>query len=107
MTTITMHSDRLDRNTVTKTIKRNLQKRSGKQWSVSGGMGSVYGWITIIAPKTNWMTHDECRELQELLDLKNVHPQGVDIMASTTAYEEYISRSLGETPVRIAEPYWD
>lgn len=31
-------------------IKRALEKRSGKRWSVTGGRGTAWGWITIDAP---------------------------------------------------------
>lgn len=39
------------RDAVCKRIKAALVKRSGKQWSVTGGRGTAYGWITISAPK--------------------------------------------------------
>lgn len=31
-------------------IKRALEKRSGKKWSVTGGKGTAWGWIQIDAP---------------------------------------------------------
>lgn len=31
-------------------IKAALQRRSGKAWSVTGGKGTAWGWITIDAP---------------------------------------------------------
>lgn len=40
----------LDRNETIKLIKASLQKRSGKTWSVTGGTGTAWGWITIDAP---------------------------------------------------------
>lgn len=40
----------LDRNETIKRIKSALQKRSGKAWSVTGGRGTAWGWITIDAP---------------------------------------------------------
>jgi hypothetical protein len=41
-----------------KRIKVALQKRSGKQWSVTGGRGTAWGWLTIDAPpaRRTWHT---------------------------------------------------
>ena len=39
-----------DRDTTIKRIKTALQQRSGKTWSVTGGRGTAWGWITIDAP---------------------------------------------------------
>ena len=39
-----------DRDDTIKRIKTALQKRSGKTWSVTGGRGTAWGWITIDAP---------------------------------------------------------
>ena len=39
-----------DRNDTIKAIKTALQRRSGKQWSVTGGRGTAWGWISITAP---------------------------------------------------------
>ncbi len=39
-----------DRNDTIKRIKTALQRRSGKQWSVTGGRGTAWGWIEITAP---------------------------------------------------------
>ena len=40
----------MDRKPVIKRIKTALQKRSGKAWSVTGGKGTAWGWLTIDAP---------------------------------------------------------
>ena len=40
----------LNRNEVITQIKKSLKRRSGKNWSVTGGRGTSYGWITIDAP---------------------------------------------------------
>jgi hypothetical protein len=40
----------IDRNEAIKRIKTALQKRSGKQWSVTGGRGTAWGWVEIDAP---------------------------------------------------------
>jgi hypothetical protein len=39
-----------DRNAVAKEIRRLLRTRSGKDWSITGGRGSGYGWLRIEAP---------------------------------------------------------
>src|SRR5215831_14324430 len=39
-----------DRDETIKRIRTALQRRSGKQWSVTGGRGTAWGWITIEAP---------------------------------------------------------
>lgn len=38
------------RNEAIAEIKRALRERSGKTWSVTGGRGTAWGWITISAP---------------------------------------------------------
>jgi hypothetical protein len=41
----------MSRNDVIKAIKSALKARTGKSWSVRGGRGTGYGWLTIDAPK--------------------------------------------------------
>jgi hypothetical protein len=125
------------RNETIRIIKSALQRRSGKPWSVTGGRGTAYGWITIDAPPkrrtahvilkegalTDYpsdymvvetgqpggtMTLKDRLELATLLGLSGaVHDQGEKIMSSNDAYQEYIDRAEGRTPTKIAEPYWD
>ena len=40
----------MDRNEAIARIKKALRQRSGKAWSVTGGHGTAWGWITITAP---------------------------------------------------------
>lgn len=126
-----------DRNATIKAIKAALQKRSGKAWSVTGGRGTAWGWITIDAPpkrKTagydlkpdcpdipenyvrndskypdggGYMTSADKEELRQLLGLERMHDQGESVGASTDYYREYLARARGETPAEIAQPYWD
>lgn len=49
----------LSRNDVIKAIKAALERRSGKKWSVTGGSGTAYGWITIDAPPKRRTWHYE------------------------------------------------
>lgn len=39
-----------DRDDTIRRIRTALQRRSGKSWSVTGGRGTSWGWITIDAP---------------------------------------------------------
>ena len=126
----------MDRNTAISEIKAALRRRSGKPWSVTGGRGTAYGWITIDAPParrmakcrlkvgaiTTWpedyeqyidstpggsMTPDDRTELAKLLGLEAVHIQGVNVPASNQYYQEYLDRANGRTPSVIGQPYWE
>lgn len=117
-------------------IRAALKRRSGKPWSVTGGHGTAWGWITIDAPpaRRTWrhrlkadatnawhesyegydsgkpggsMTPDDKAELAKLLGLESVHCQGVHISASNDDYQEHIDRANGRVPSVIAVPYWD
>lgn len=115
----------LSRNSVIKAIKHNLEARSGKTWSVTGGRGTGSGWLTIDAPparrKYDWdgtpipadatygySSIEDRTELANLLGLTPpLHAQGQMVGASHDYYREYIERSAGRTPTKIAQPYWD
>lgn len=126
-----------DRDETIRKIKTALHRRSGKAWSVTGGRGTAYGWITIDAlPSRRTWSHrlkagavndcsenyedydtgkidgytspEERAELATLLGFERpVHCQGVSIAASTEHYEEYIARAEGRTPAKLAVAYWD
>jgi hypothetical protein len=111
------------RNATIDEIKRALKRRSGKTWSVTGGRGTAWGWITIDAPPARRIQHKrlkpgchgyessdyetfidasnefgsitdaESAELAELLGLESVHHQGVSIAASSDYYRVYICRA--------------
>lgn len=123
------------RGAVIARIGRALRCRSGKAWSVTGGRGAAWGWITVDAPprrKTaHWVqrpgtagdpgdfdnvdtgvrgghiTPAEAAELAALLGLAGVHFQGVSIAASHDHWTEYVDRAEGRAPRAIAKPYWD
>lgn len=125
------------RDDTIKRIRAALKRRSGKDWSVTGGRGTAWGWITIDAPpkrrtlhsvKINpngsdypenytskdtgepggSMTDADRKELAELLGLnEQAHHQGVSIPASYDYYQEYIDRAEGRTPSVVGKPYWD
>jgi hypothetical protein len=100
------------RDLTIKRIRTALKKRSGKLWSVTGGRGTAWGWLTIAAPPSrlgefSYMSDFDRIELAGLLGLDSVHSQGVSVMSSHDAYREYIDRAEGREPTKIAEPYWD
>lgn len=122
----------IDRATAIARIRTALQARSGKRWSVTGGRGTAYGWITIDAPPNRrtarWIpdpanpansiesdtglpnghiTPDDRKELATLLGLATIHHQGVSIPASRAYYREHVDRAEGRAPSVIGEPYWD
>ena len=96
-------------------------KRRGFRYSVTGGRGTAWGWITIdLLPavyKGCWNGDAESsREkrlslYREMADrLGNPHGEGygtVSIPASTDYYREYIDRAEGRKPAVIGQPYWD
>lgn len=105
--------DPTDRNATIKEIKRTLKARSGKVWSVTGGRGTSWGWISINVPpsrQNSWggMPADDAAELAALLGLDAaVHHQGASIPASRAYRQEYIDRANGRTPTAVGQPYWD
>lgn len=126
-----------DRNATIAFIRAALKRRSGKAWSVTGGSGTAWGWITIDAPPSrrtwsvrlkvgavtdrpedyeeydsgqpdNTMSPAEREELGQLMGFdRPAHQQGVSIPASHDHWREYADRAEGRTPKKIAEQYWD
>lgn len=99
-----------DRNEAIAAIRANLKARSGKTWSVRGGVGSSWGWITISAPPARLvghsMTNADVALLSSLLG-ETVYGQGVLVPASSEYRAEYVDRSAGRTPAVRGERYWD
>lgn len=106
-------STAVDRDTAIKAIRTALRKRSGKAWSVRGGRGTAWGWITISAPPARsgdfgGMSDEDAAELGQLLGLDgSAHFQGVSIAAGSDYRREYIARAEGREPDEIGTPYWD
>lgn len=116
-------------------IKKALKARSGKPWSVTGGRGTAWGWITVDAPPArrtaHWVqrtgsagnpedyenidtgvagghiTPAEAAELAQLMGLESVHHQGLSIPASSKFYAEHVARARGAAPTVKGEIYWD
>lgn len=123
----------VDRDDAIKIIRDALKRRSGKTWSVTGGRGTAWGWITITAPPARRVGHDydaatgattenpdaskdrrwymsdaDCVELGELLGhVGPVHCQGETVPASSAYRRCAIEAALGVTALSTATPYWD
>ena len=101
--------ENLSRNAVIARLKTALRARSGRAWSVTGGRGTTYGWITIdtVPSRRGDLTirAADQRELANMLGLDGVHHQGVSIAASHDYYREYIDRAEGRVPSVIGHPY--
>jgi hypothetical protein len=101
-----------DRVATIAALKAALKRRSGKTWSVTGGRGTAWGWLTIHVPPSRraefgYITETERAELAALLGLPSVHSQGVSIAASSAYRREYLERAEGVPVTAVAEPYWD
>lgn len=95
-------------------IREALKKRSGKTWSVTGGKGTAWGWITVTAPPKRRveggyaMSEADCIELGELLSLGHpAHCQGETIPASGAYRMHYVALAMGLESLTDARPYWD
>ena len=102
----------MTRDEAIKRIRAGLKKRSGKSWSVRGGRGTDYCWISIISPpkrqiRPGVMSPEDHAELRALLDVNRVLDIGVDVPASNDYYKEYVARAEGRTPEVYGKPYWD
>ena len=112
----------LSRDETINRIKTALKKRSGKTWSVTGGKGTAWGWITIDAPpkrrkfdddgnpkeEFGYMSPEERAELGRLLGKdRPAHCQGESIPASSDYRQEYVDRAEGKTPSVFGVQYWD
>lgn len=126
----------MERNRAIKEIRQALKSRSGKSWSVTGGTGTAWGWITINSLPSrrtmhyqlkfgmldlpgNWeevengqtggyMTKGDRLELSNLLGFSgSCHIQGELIPSSGDYYQEYVDRSKGLQPSVIGQQYWD
>jgi hypothetical protein len=89
---------RLDRDDAIKLIREALKRRSGKTWSVTGGRGTAWGWITIQAPPARRIGHKLNPEYGDV----NVHRTDVPMYVDDPESEHrwYTSeadrRELGE-----------
>jgi len=49
----------IDRNEAIKRIRAALKAKTGTTWSVTGGRGTAWGWITVQAPPKRRVIHDQ------------------------------------------------
>lgn len=90
----------VDREMAIRLIREALRRRSGKLWTVRGGTGTSYTWISIISPPArrvgpyDYMTEAEAKELGELLGIGGpVHHQGYDVSPGSASYRVAIARA--------------
>ncbi len=107
---MTARPEFLDRKRVVWRLKEALERRSGKRWSVTGGTGTAYGWITVSCPpkervEFGYMPEARCMELAKLMGLERVHNQGLTIPAGHDFYRLYWARAeFGHSCGLTAEP---
>lgn len=115
----------MSRDDVIKRIRTALRKRTGLSWSVTGGRGTSWGWITITAPparRTNdvnsdvpsadpsrrfYMTVSDRALLARVMGLKHIDPSGLSVPASSDYRAEAIERAETGMTKFHPEPYWD
>jgi len=105
-------TENLERDEAIARIRRALRARTGRDWSVRGGRGTAWGWITITAPPRRLqgyvMTVADRHELGRALGLgAPVHGQGVSVPASSDHWAEFVDRAEGRPPRVIGRTYWD
>lgn len=95
-------------------IRAALRERTGRPWTVTGGRGTGWGWITLHAPpkrrgRFDYMGDDDRTVLAEALGLTlaDVGQQGVVIPAQGDYRCEYVDRARGVTPITLGRPGWD
>jgi hypothetical protein len=119
----------IDRDAGIKLIRTALRQRSGKVWSVTGGRGTAYGWLTIMAPParricTHWANNSECPtpercaahryymsdadsiELAALLGIEHVHEQGQSVPPDDRRLW-VVRAQTGESCSYHSRPSWD
>ena len=102
----------MDRDEAIARIRKALRERSGKAWSVTGGRGTAWGWITIESPPRRrvdgYMTAADCEELGRLFGLSRpAHFQGVSIPAASDYRQWYVEQAEGLVSTVRPEQYWD
>lgn len=127
----------MNRNETIAEIRAALKRRSGKAWSVTGGRGTTWGWITITAPpaRCTWgerqkpgtdgcspadyesfdagepgrcMGPDDAAELAALLDIPPcMVHRSVSVPSQNDYYREFIDRANGRAPSVLGRPNWD
>jgi len=99
-----------DRNKAITALRAGLRRRSTKTWSVRGGRGTAWGWITVTAPPSRLdqyggMSKADQEELSRIFR-EHVHHQGISIPASNPYREAYVERVLHGSTSLNPQPYW-
>jgi len=104
----------MNRAETIKEIRTAMKKRTGKSWSVTGGRGSAWGWLTITSPPYKrregfgYLTVGDQADLGHALGLGDtVHRQGVTVPPNNDFWDEYIDRANGRTQVKYGVADWD
>lgn len=102
----------MDRDTAIARIRAALKSRSGKPWSVKGGRGTAWGWITITAPparrnECNRLQPTDREELRGLFGPEMVDDSGIQIPASDAYYQHWVERAETGATSTTPQPYWD
>jgi len=98
----------MERDEAIQRIRKALKQRSGKSWSVRGGQGTAWGWITVdVPPAREANRQTEFEELARLMNVPKIHHQGMDIPASHDYRQEAVDRAEGREPSVYGKPYWD
>lgn len=122
----------IERDEAITAIRAALKRRTGRTWSVTGGRGTAWGWITVTAPpkrrtggfewsegeglihidrgpsrNTGMLAPDDAFVLAQAMGLERVHEQGISIPAGTDYRVEHVARAEGRSPSAIGRPYWD
>lgn len=99
-----------DRNLTIKALRKALKARTGRSWSVTGGRGTAWGWITIQAPparQDGYSTSEEDREILGQALGERVGHQGAFVPASQDHRREILEQAHGLAVSQGASQYWD
>ena len=99
-----------DRNATIAALRKVLRDRTGHAWSVTGGKGTAWGWITVTsvpARRTEFgsMTDADREELSTVIG-DAVHHQGWMIPASSDHRAQALEMAHG-LAARSVSAYWD
>lgn len=103
----------IDRYEAIVAIRTALKRRTGRTWSVTGGRGTAWGWITVTAPPKRrvdgyYLSEDDAAVLGEAMGMEGAaHMQGVSIAADTSYRIEYVARAEGRRSSVVGRQYWD
>jgi len=110
MGAITTSLPSLTRDEAILRIRRALQLRTGRAWSVTGGKGTAWGWIRITAPDRRRVdgevTPADRLDLADALGMEYTD-RFWSVGASTRWYWEFVDRAEGREPRTTGDQYWD